>query len=223
MYQENEKSASYGAFTATGDFFPTPHEVRVDIQDNDPSLYPDAEGHTMLALDYKAHKIQMILLVPQSATGITDLEKSLSYETLQRWIGQLELRTVHLAIPKFKFESKFHLVKTLQSLGMRRPFANPEDNPQGAQFDKLTSTQRSEDRVFISDVVHQTYVDVSELGTEAAAATTVSFPIGDDIDGPPKTRPFIPIFSANKPFIFLIRDRETASILFLGRYVGPKP
>lgn len=223
MYQENPKTASYGAFTATGDFFPTPREVRFDMKNDDPSLYPDAKGHTMLALDYKAHKLQMILLVPQSATGIADLEQSLSYETLQRWIGQLELRTVYVLIPKFKFESKFNLAKTLQSMGMLRAFENPTENPRGAQFDKLTSTPRPEDRVYISDVVHQTSVDVSELGTEAAAATAGSFPLGADSDNIPKTRPLIPFFVADKPFIFLIRDRETASILFLGRYVSPAP
>jgi serpin B len=223
MHQENTGTASYGAFTGPGDLFPTAREVRFDMKNDDPSLYPDAKGHTMLALDYKAHKIQMILLVPQSATGIAELEKSLSYDTLQRWIGKLELRPVNVTIPKFKFESKLGLAKTLMSMGMRRPFENPQDNLQGAQFDNLTSSQEAEDRVYISDVVHQTYVDVSELGTEAAAATAVSFPCGDDIDRPPETRPFIPFFIADKPFIFLIRDRETASILFLGRYVSPTP
>ena len=223
MHQWNSWTASYGAFTGTGELFPTPLEVRIDIKDDNPSLYPDAQGHTMLSLDYQGHKIQMILLVPQSATGISDLEKSLSYEALERWIDQLEHRTVNISIPKFKLESTYHLKKPLQSLGMVRCFENPQGNPEGAQFDKLCSTQRSEDRLSISEVVHQTYVDVSEVGTEAAAATAF-VEITDGFMGPaPKTRPFVPIFKANRPFIFLIRDRETASILFLGRYVSAKP
>lgn len=223
MQQWNWKTASYGAFTATGDLFPTPLEVRITMQNDDPSLYPDAQGHTMLSLDYQGHKIQMILLVPQSATGISDLEKSLSYETLERWIGQLEHRGVNLSIPKFKLESKYELQDTLQSLGMVRCFEIPKVDHQGAQFDKLTATERSEDRLRISAVVHQTYVDVSEVGTEAAAATALSEPTSDGSFETPKTRPLIPIFKANKPFVFLIRDRQTATILFLGRYVSPKP
>jgi len=222
MQQWNRTTASYAAFTATGDLFPTPLEVRITMKDDDPSLYPDAQGHTMLSLDYQGHKIQMILLVPQSPTGISELEKSLSHEKLERWIGQLEHRMVNLSIPKFKLESKYELQDTLQSLGMVRCFEIPKDDHQGAQFDKLTSTQRSEDRLSISAVVHQTYVDVSEVGTEAAAATALSEGVSDGDFETPKTRPFIPIFKANKPFIFLIRDRKTASILFLGRYVSPQ-
>lgn len=221
MHQWNGKSASYAAFTGAGDLFPSPREIRVELKNDDPSLYPDARGHTMLSLDYQGGRIQMILLVPQSATGLSDLEKTLAYETLQRQIGQLERRIVELSIPKFKLESKYQLTSALQSLGMVRSFEIPKDNHEGAQFDKLCSSPRSEDRLYISDVVHQTYVDVNEVGTEAAAATALDV-YGDGEFETPKTRPFIPVFKADKPFLFLIRDRQTASILFLGRYVGPK-
>lgn len=224
MHQWNGKTASYGAFTATGDRFPSPHEVRVDISDDDPSLYPDAEGHTMLALDYQGHEIQMIFLLPQSAGGLSNLERSLSYDTLQRWIDQLERRTVNLSIPKFQLDAKYHMRDTLQSLGMVRAFEIPQAVLQGAQFDRLTASKRSEDRLGISEVVHQTYVDVSEVGTEAAAATSLGGAVSDwGPDDTLKTRPWIPVFKANRPFVFLIRDKRTASILFLGRYARPAP
>lgn len=221
MQQWNGKTASYGAFTATGEHFPTPHEVRIDIKDDDPSLYPDAQGHTMLSLDYQGQKIQMVLLVPRSVTGVSGLEKFLSYESLQRWIGQLERRTVNLTIPKFKLESRYQLNDILQSLGMVRPFENPKDDRAGAQFDKLSLARRPEDRLGISQVVHQAYVDVNEVGTEAAAATSLDTVADGGPEDTPKMRPFIPLFKANRPFLFLIRDRETATILFLGRYAGP--
>jgi serpin B len=223
MRQWNRESVGYGAFVANGDLFPTPHEVRIDLKDDDPSLYPDKDGHTMLSLGYQGGKIQMVFLVPQSATGLAELETSLTYEKLQRWIDQLESRTVDLSIPKYKLESTHHLTKTLQTLGMVRAFVDPGQDPHGAQFDKLSSTGRPEDRLYISDVLHKTFVDVGEIGTEAAAATAIL--MGVSAEAPPdqpKTRPFNPIFKANKPFVFLIRDRETANILFLGRYVGPK-
>jgi serpin B len=218
MHQWNWKAASYGAFQSNGELFPSPREVPLNIKDDDPSLYPDAKGHTMLSLDYQGQKIQMIVLLPQSVTGITELEKFLTYDRLQQWIGQLEHRMVEVSIPKFKLASRYQLNDTLRSLGMVRSFEAPKDNLLGAQFDKLSSTGKTEDRLYISDVIHQTYVDVSEVGTEAAAATSID-EIGDDSDIR-KTRPFTPIFNADRPFLFLIRDRDSASILFLGRYVG---
>jgi serine protease inhibitor len=223
MRQWNRDSVSYGAFVANGDLFPTPREVRIDLKDDDSSLYPDKDGHTMLSLGYQGGKIQMVFLVPQSATGLADLETSLTYEKLKRWIDQLESRTVDLSIPKYKLESTHHLTKTLQSLGMVRAFVDPGQDPHGAQFDKLVATARPEDRLYISDVLHKTFVEVSEIGTEAAAATAVlTKSAAEPRPDLPKTRPFNPIFKANKPFVFLIRDRETANILFMGRYVSPK-
>lgn len=222
MHRRYSRTASYGAFTATGAAFPTPHEIRVDMKDDDPSLYPDEHGHTMLALDYQGGKLQMIVIVPQSSTGLTGLEKALSYDKLQQWVGQLQRRIVHVSIPKFKLESKYELKEPLQSLGMVRPFLNPAETRDGAQFDKLSVPQSGAEPLLISEVIHQTFVDVSEVGTEAAAATAVPAGVGAWADEPPKMRPFTPIFKADKPFLFLIRDRETATILFLGRYVGPQ-
>ncbi len=224
MHQWNSTTASYGAFGSSGEFFPTPTEVNVDLKDDDPSLYPDAGGHTMLALDYQGSKLEMILIVPQSVEGLTELERSLKYETLQQWIHSLKRRTVNLSLPKYKLEAKYQLRETLQSLGMVRAFEDPAKTPEAAQFDKLSTSEKFDDRLYITNVLHKTYVDVSEVGTEAAAATAVMFaaPTSAALSERPKTRPFVPIFKANKPFLFLIRDRETESILFIGRYVGQK-
>jgi serine protease inhibitor len=129
MYRENESSASYGAWTATGDPFRTPHEIPVAMPDDDPSLYPDAQGHTLISLDYRGHRLQMIVLLPRSVDGLEKLEKSLSYESLQRWIGNLERRTVRVVLPKFKLETRYGLKGTLQSLGMVRAFQDPLEHP----------------------------------------------------------------------------------------------
>ena len=111
--------------------------------------------------------------------------------------------------------------KQLQALGMTRAFNDPT-LPNGAQFDKMTDSQSPQGRLFIAAVLHKTFGDVSEVGTEAAAATTIVIQTVSDYgsDEPPTTRPFVPIFKADKPFLFLIRDRETGSILFMGRYVA---
>ncbi len=224
MHQWNSTTASYGAIASSGEFFPTPTEVNVDLKDEDPSLYPDAGGHTMLALDYQGGKLEMIVIVPQSVEGLSELERSLKYETLQQWIHSLKRRTVNLSLPKYKLEAKYQLRETLQSLGMVRAFEDPAKTPEAAQFEKLSTSEKFEDRLYITNVLHKTYVDVSEVGTEAAAATSVIFaaPTSAELRKPPKTRPFVPIFKANKPFLFLIRDRETETLLFIGRYVGQK-
>ena len=224
MHQRNSTTASYGAFTSSGEFFPTPTDIKVELKDDDPSLYPDAGGHTILALDYQGSKLEMILIVPESVEGLSELERSLKYDSLQQWIHSLKRRTVNLSLPKYKQEAKYRLRDTLQSLGMVRAFEEPGRKAEAAQFDKLSTSQKFEDRLYITEVVHKTYVDVSEVGTEAAAATAVIFaaPTSAPLEEPPKTRPFVPIFKANKPFLFLIRDRETDSILFIGRYVGQK-
>ncbi len=217
MHQWNWRSACYGAFQSDGELFQTPHEIKFELKDDDPSLYPDAQGHTMLALDYQGHKLQMIFLVPQSADGLLSLEKSLTHDKLQRWIDQLEKRLVVITIPKYSLKWSCELSETLRSLGMARPFAGPEES----QLDAVSPSQRPGNRFWVSQVQHQTFIDVSEIGTEAAAATAVGGEVGDEALEV-KTRPFHPIFKANKPFVFLIRDRTTASILFAGRYVSPK-
>ncbi|MEZ6032590.1 MAG: serpin family protein [Planctomycetaceae bacterium] len=213
MHQWNFAAASYAAFTATGELFPSPREVNAELNDDDPVLYPDDKGHTMLALDYQGKRFQMIVLLPQSIKGLPDLEASLSYEVVQRWIGLLERRAVNVWIPKFKLETNYQLESVLRSLGITQAFDRE------AQFDKLTTSERFRDRLRISGIVHRTSVDVNEVGTEAAAATIVEFDsVGEFL---PPTRPFTPIFKADRPFMFLIRDRHTASILFWGRYITP--
>ena len=79
-----------------------------------------------------------------------------------------------------------------------------------------------QDLLYIAAVLNKTFVDVNEVGTEAVASTAIVMRLlsGYTSDEPPTTRPFVPIFKADKPFLFLIRDRETGSILFMGRYVA---
>lgn len=225
MHQLNFKTASYAAFQSTGDVFKTPDEIPFEQKDNDPSLYPDAEGFTMLSLDYQGHKVQMLILVPQSVDGLGQLEQSLTYEKLQGWCHTVKQRTVVITMPKYKLEARYNLPQALNGMGMIRAFVDPALQTDGAQFGKLTTSFRPEHRLYITDVIHKTDIDVNEVGTEAAAATAIVFNVVSDggPDSDPKTRPFVPIFKADKPFLFLIRERETETILFMGRYVVPNP
>jgi serpin B len=105
-------------------------------------------------------------------------------------------------LPKFKMSSEFKLKEVLSNMGMPVAFRDGV-----ADFSGINSKER----LALSEVVHKTFVDVNEEGTEAAAATAV---IGATRGGPPS-------FRANHPFIFLIRDTQSGSILFLGRVVNP--
>jgi serpin B len=109
-------------------------------------------------------------------------------------------------VPKFKMTSKFNLGSVLRAMGMTAAFSR------NADFSGMTGNRD----LFISAVVHQAYVDVNEEGTEAAAATGVVMKLTSA--GPER----IPIFRADHPFIFLIRDKASGSILFLGRVMNPQ-
>ena len=148
----------------------------------------------------------MVVLLPKEPAGIGPLEKSLTAENLAKWLGAIRKREVIVSIPKFKMTSKFGLNDMLRSLGMTDAFS---DN---ADFTGMTSRRE----LFISAVIHQAYVDVNEEGTEAAAATGVTMKVLSA--GPNQT----PVFRADHPFLFLIRDKTSGSILFLGRVMNPK-
>ncbi len=213
----------YGAFNADGTLFKTPHEIPVEMPDSDPSLYPDARGFTAIRLPYKAGKMFMAIFVPQTATGLAELEQKLLTGGPKPWIDQLANRTVNLNVPKFKLEAEYPLAASLQAMGMKRAFTRPQSgHVDGAEFDRMTASNDPDLRLFISAVIHKTFIEVNEKGTEAAAATAVAMDKTAAVPFErPKTRPFIPIFWADKPFLFAICDSETHSILFLGRLVRP--
>ena len=157
----------------------------------------------VLELPYVGRDLSMIVLLPKEVDGLADLEKSLSVETLSTWTSGLREQTVEVLLPKFKMTSGFRLEKVLGSMGMPLAFSG------GADFSGMTGKRD----LFISAVIHKAFVDVNEEGTEAAAATAVVL----RAPAPPN-----PIFCADHPFLFLIRDNRTGSILFLGRMTNPK-
>jgi serpin B len=214
-------SAGYGAFNGDGTAFDTPREIPVDMPDEDPSLYPGARGFTAVRLAYKGGKLFMVMIVPQSAAGLGQLERRLPSTGLKPWIDRIADRTVIVNVPKFKLETEYSLEKSLQAMGMVRAFNRP-GRPDGAQFDRMTASHDPAQQLFISVVRHKAFVEVNEKGTEAAAATGLAM-AASDAAAPErrKTRPFIPTFWADKPFLLAICDADTHSILFLGRLVSP--
>jgi serine protease inhibitor len=172
----------------------------------------------MLELPYKGGEVAMLVLLPRSADGLEALEKQLTAENLAAWVGKLQQRGTHVFLPKFKVETKYDLGKTLQGMGMVRAFNDPR-TADGAQFDGMSESQDPAQKLYISKVLHKAFVEVNEKGTEAAAATAVMMMMPKS--AAPVSVPFTPTFRADRPFLFLIRDRQSGSILFVGRMVNP--
>ncbi|HPS90707.1 MAG TPA: serpin family protein [Methanothrix sp.] len=167
--------------------------------------YNETNDLQILELPYKGKRLSMIILLPMS-NNTSSLERSLSLEKFMQWRTSLsETEVGDVRIPKFSFSSKYSLTDDLKGLGLKNTFT------QGADFSGING--RTD--LFISDVIHQSFVDVNEQGTEAAAATGASNVMACMPGyGPPD-------FWADHPFIFFIQDKETGTILFMGRVSDP--
>jgi len=208
MHGNNLEKARYGAFKADGSPFDTPAMVP-----SQKPLYPDKDGFTVVELPYRGGDLAMVVLAPQNPAGLAALEAKLTPEKLATWVGGPAKRKVHVVLPKFKLETDYEMNETLKAMGMARAFVPP--GPKGADFSAMNLSHRPD--LYISAVLHKAFVDVNEEGTEAAAATAVIMSRG----AAPRSRPFVPTFKADRPFLFLIRDTHSGSILFLGRVTNP--
>jgi serpin B len=168
--------------------------------------YIETESFQGLELPYIDNELSMVILLPKKVDGIGELEKTLTQENLHKWLVTLRKREVIVSVPKFKETSEFTLADVLKAMGMRDAFT-----PDAADFSGINGRKD----LFISAVIHKAYVDVNEEGTEAAAATGVVMKLTSV--GPGQT----PVFRADHPFVFVIRDNRSGSILFLGRVLNP--
>ncbi len=168
--------------------------------------YAETDTLQVLEMPYVGEELSMVVLLPRKTDGIGELEKDLTGENLAQWLQEAHKREVIVTMPKFKMTSKFSMASVLRSMGMTDAFTARAD------FSGMTGRRD----LFISAVIHQAYVDVNEEGTEAAAATAVTMKLTAVL--PDQT----PVFRADHPFLFLIRDKTSGSILFLGRVMNPK-
>jgi serine protease inhibitor len=218
MRRASRGAARYAAFQGDGTFFDTPAEV-VEGEKDQSKLYPGEQGFLMLELPYKGHGVSLVLLAPRSADGLASLEKQLTTSHFRAWADQLRQRAVHVFLPRFKLEAAYDLGEALKGMGMEGAFKDPTQ-PAGADFGGMSASTDPRQQLFLSKVLHKTFLEVNEKGTEAAAATAVMVERPSERP-PPRMVPFTPTFRADRPFMFLIRHRQTGSILFLGRVTNP--
>jgi len=147
----------------------------------------------------------MFILLPTEKQGLTSLgrlEDKLSVDRLVQLFSRMEAKTVSIMLPKFRIQQKLQLKNALRSLGVTDLFS-----PNSADLSRMTSRTG----VALDNIIHETFIEVTESGTEAAAATVLNL----SRDGPSKS------FIANQPFLFFIRDIHSKAILFFGRVVRP--
>jgi len=145
----------------------------------------------------------MLIVLPDDKQ-FSAVEQSLDSRQVDDIVKSLSSRRIALSMPRFEFTSGFSVKKALTSMGMRIAFGD------GADFSGMTGNRD----LFISDVIHKAFVAVDESGTEAAAATAVIMRL--------KAMPESPMtLTIDRPFIFLIRDNATGTILFIGRVMNP--
>jgi len=190
--------------TAAGTFEP-PDGGSVDIEmmhQEEMFGYASWDGGQAVELPYNGETLSMVLLVPDRGTYGT-FEAGLDLDRYEEIVGSLEPRQVDLRLPKFEFAYDASLVDPLKALGMTDAFTT-------ADFSGIDGTHD----LFISDVLHKAWVSVDEAGTEAAAATAVIVSLVAT-PSPPV------VLTINRPFLFVIRDVPTGTILFVGRVVDP--
>jgi serpin B len=166
--------------------------------------YGEAESLQVLELPYAGNDLSMVVLLPREADGLAELEEGLTAENLVRWTGALWAREVQVSLPRFEITFPFSLKEVLQAMGMVDAFCGDAD------FSGMDGTRS----LYLAEVLHKAFVAVNEEGTEAAAATAAIM-VTKGMPLPPA------VFCADHPFVFLIRENHTGSILFLGRVMNP--
>lgn len=167
--------------------------------------YARGQGYHALSVPYDGDEIDMILLLPDAGT-FEAFESTLTAGEIAATLRGLAPKQVHLSLPKFTYESRFALAETLAALGMPDAFVAEK-----ADFSGMTG----ERDLFIGEVSHKAFVAVNEKGTEAAAATAVEMRTTAAMEPPLE-------FTVDRPFVYLIRDVQTGTILFVGRMLNPK-
>ncbi|HEX7365285.1 MAG TPA: serpin family protein [Dehalococcoidia bacterium] len=175
--------------------------------------YAEGNDYQAVELPYDGRELSMVILLPQSGQ-FTTFEKSLDAAKVAGIIQALASKKVALTMPRYEFTSDFSLKKALSAMGMPVAFIPPTGacSDENANFSGMDGNCD----LSISDVIHKAFVSVDESGTEAAAATAVimaptSMPMPEQIIN----------VTIDRPFIFLIRDIQTGTILFIGRVMNP--
>jgi serpin B len=164
----------------------------------------EGDGYQAVELPYVGKNTSMVILLPE-IDRFEDFEASLSSDRVEEILANLHMQNVQLKMPKFEYESMVGLKRILAEMGMPLAFISDAD------FSGMDGTKQ----LLIQDILHKAFILVDEEGAEAAAATVVIVGIESALPNEPVE------MTIDHPFIFMIRDMETGTILFLGRVMNP--
>jgi serpin B len=167
-------------------------------------MYARGDGHQAVVLPYRGGQLAMAVVLPDGPA--TALEPAIAADGVRGLLAGVSRHQVTLSLPKFRVESAFDLVPVLRRLGVSQAFTD------GADFSGITEAER----LLINAVAHKAYVDVDEHGTEAAAATAISFRPLAAFRTPPAVTMIV-----DRPFLFAIIHTPTGLPLFAGQVSHP--
>ena len=169
-------------------------------------------GFRAIRLPYSVDALAMVIVLPNEVDGATRLARDLDAPKLAALFRDMtEWKNVELALPRFKTSFRASLGKLFIEAGMKRAF-----DARVADFSGMTGQPPAAAQLAISDVIHRAVIEVTEEGTEAAAATAIAMMAASM---PPKSEPFV----IDRPFLFYITDQASGAILFEGRISDPRP
>ena len=176
--------------------------------------YWKGEDYQAVELTYEGDRLSMLVILPDRRDGLRDLEKTLSARTVNACLKAQRFQRVEILLPRFKIAwGTIDLRCALERLGMRSAFIEGRADLSGINGRKPPH----QESLLVTAVLHKACAEVNEEGTEAATATVVmSRTLGIMPAAPPT-----PIFRADHPFLFVIRDRASGAIAFIGRVVDP--
>lgn len=194
-----------------------PFNVSADRQATIPFMYRKAgfkllkeKDFRALSIPYEGERRSLVILLPNQVDGLTALEQKVDEPNLQQWLAALDGQTprkVMLYLPGFKLETNYDLVPPLKQMGIAEAFQMPVADFRGMGWPK--------GKLRISQIKHKAFIEVNEEGTEAAAVTAVEMVTKVIMEHPEA-------FRVDRPFLFLIRDHASGTILFMGRMVDPR-
>jgi len=196
--QEFNKDMSF-----TDDFYGKNGVVQVKYMKNKSSYrYFNNDLLNAIELPYGNGNFVMHIFVNKPGKSLEDIIQALTPANWKTWMGSFSSKTqVTVQIPKFKYDYRTSLNNPLTNMGLGNAF-----NPFSADFTGISQ----DDNLFISDVIHQTFIDVNEKGTEAAAVTVIEVSLTS-------LQPQETFFTADRPFIYSISEKNTGALLFMGK------
>lgn len=192
------------------DFYKTDGaDIQVAMMNKEEKLdYTSNALFDAIKMPYGNGQYNMVILLPANGKNSQDVIDNLSAANWKNWMESFDVEDhVVVTMPRFKFAFKMPLIDVLKEMGMQKAF-----QAEFADFSKIT-----DEDLFISSVLHKSYIDVNETGTEAAAVTSITFTTTSAGEQPPKK-----YFIVNKPFVFAITEKDTGAILFMGEVNHPE-